>query len=523
MSIFETRLRRGRCAAAIVAAIALIAAAVWFRIAGTTRHPFWLDEGYSAYAAAKGFRFLWQVVPLYETHPPFYYSLLRVWTLLFGDSLIASRALGITCGLATLPMAALAIREVARWFAPALRPVPLMLAMLALIALSPALIDMSRDVRPYPVLILVYATASFALLRLGRIAAGERRIAAGPFALYLVALALILWLHNLGILYGLAVGLALLALVLRRDLTKRDWALLIGGHALVALVYLPALLILIDQAPTWIHSTWLHFDAPRLPGRLALLWAAPGLIAIYAGGFLALLGIGALVRLREGWRVAAALLLLALLPVALSILISILKAPVFITRTMTPVAVPALLLLAIGGAGWANALRWAALPALLLLAGSMAWTDSIVLHARPMQDWYGTVGWLQQRYRPGDEIWSYPNEGALPLDYAARDKGLTFVDRPIPTPIPTLDGGPGSWNPTGSRGVFSLPPEALNAIAGSPQARTIPTIWLHRLGAHTYDKGDVLLHALAADRVIVGRWRSGPIEIIGLRRRDLVN
>jgi hypothetical protein len=139
-----------------------------------------------------------------------------------------------------------------------------------------------------------------------------------------------------------------------------------------------------------------------------------------------------------------------------------------------------------------------------------------------MENWYGTVAWLEQRYRPGDEVWSYPNEGALPLDYAARDKGFVFVDRPIPTPIPTLDGGPGAWNPTGSRGVFSLPPAALHAIADSPHARAIPTIWLHRLGARTYDPGDVLLHALMTDRVVVGRWSSGPIEIIGLKRRALV-
>ncbi|HWL46205.1 MAG TPA: hypothetical protein VNQ31_00680 [Sphingomonadaceae bacterium] len=513
---------RALLAVAVLTAAALAVAAAWLRIAGTTRIPFWLDEGYSAYAAAKGFRFLWQVVPLYETHPPFYYSLLRLWTLTFGDSLVAARALGIACGLATLPVAALAARELARWFPRALRPVPLILAALALIALSPVLIDMARQVRPYPVMILVYATALFALLRLGRIAAGERRIAPAAFALYLAALALLLWLHNLGILYGTALGLALLVLVLRRDLRRRDWILLIGGHLLVALIYLPALAILLDQAPTWIHSTWLRFDAARLPARLTLLWAAPGQIARYAGGALALLGVASLVRLRAGWRVALALLLLAALPVALSILISLLKAPVFITRTMSPVAVPALLLIAVGGGGWANAMRWLALPILLAFAGSMAWTDSIQLHARPMQNWYGAVAWLEQRYRPGDEIWSYPNEGALPLDYAARDKGLAFIDRPIPTPVPTLDGGPGAWNPTGSRGVVSLPPARLRALAQSPAARAVPTIWLHRLGAHAYDKGDVLLRELAVGRVVVGRWTSGPIEIIGLRRRDLV-
>lgn len=504
-----------------VLALILLAVAAWFRIAGTTRNPFWLDEGYSAYAAAKGFHFLWHVVPLYETHPPFYYSLLRLWTLLFGDSLVASRALGISCGLLTLPIAALAGREAARWFRPDSSPLPSMLAAFALAALSPPLVDMAREVRPYPVLILTYVTALFALLRLGRVAAGARRIARGAFLLYLLTLALMLWLHNLGVLYGAALGLALLTLVLRRDLTKRDWLWLVGGHLAVAILYLPALLILLDQAPTWIRSTWLHFDVSRLPERLLFLWAVPGALAV-AAGFLALCGAIALLRRRDGWRVLATLLLLAVLPVVLSILISLIEAPVFIVRTMTPVAVPLLLLFAIG-ATLSGSLRLPALLALLLVGGEMARFDHRIATAPPMQDWYGTVAWLQRHYRAGDEIWSYPNEGALPLDYAMRDKGVAFVDRAIPTPVPTLDGGPGAWNPTGSRGVFSLPAERLYAIAQSPAARAVPTIWLHRLGANAYDKGDVLLHTLSHGRVVVARWQSGPIDIIGLRRRDLVD
>ena len=508
-------------ALAVLLAVAAVVAGAWLRIEGITRHPLWLDEAYSAYAAAKGFAFLWQVTPLYETHPPFYYSLLRLWTLGFGDSLGGLRSLGLVCGLATPVVASLAVREVARWFAPALRPAPLMLAAVTLTALSPPLIEMTRDVRPYPVLILVYAGALWALLRLGRIAARERRIARGPFAAYLVALALALWLHNLGPLYGLALGLALLAMVARPGLRARDWALLAGGHGLVGLLYLPAFLILIDQAPTWVHSTWLRFDFTALHWKLARLWAAPGMIAMAAAGLLALLGLVALARWRDGWRVGVALLLLALLPVALSILISLLKAPVFIPRTMTAVAIPSLLLLAIGAAGWRGAMAWPAVAALIVLSWQMADIDRDVHRGRPPQDWYGTVGWLARHYRPGDEIWSYPNEGALPLDYAMRDRGLRLVDRPVPTAVPALDGGPGAWHPTGSRGVVSLPRDRLHALAQSPGAREIPTIWLHRLGPWAYDKGDVLLRELLAGRVPVARWRSGPIDIIGLRRKDL--
>lgn len=496
----------------------IVAAGAWLRIAGTLGEPLWLDEGYSAYAASRGFDFLWHVVPAYETHPPFYYSLLRVWTLPFGDSLGALRALGIACGLATLPVMALAGRELGR-LAGLRAPWLVALAALTLAAFANPLVEMAREVRPYPVLILVYASAIWALLRLGRIMATEARIARRPFAAYLLCLALILWLHNLGVFYAASLGLAFLLLVVRRGLSRSDWTLIVLGHALVALVWLPALLILLDQAPTWVSSTWLRFSTKDLAWRLGALYAAPGDVAAAAALLLALLGIYAL---RARWRVAAALLLLAVLPAALSLIVSMTIAPVFIPRTMTAIAVPSLLLFAAGAAGNRRPLGWLGGGALLVLLSQMAIVDWGARHAPPTQNWYGTADWLAARYRPGDEIWSYPNEGALPLDFALRDKRLTMTDRPIPTPVPSLGQGPGSWNPTGSRGVVSLSRERLRALARSPRTRAIPTIWLHRLGANAYDKGDVLLEELSVGRVRVGRWKSGPIEIIGLRRADLV-
>ena len=508
---------RLRPAAAIVAACCIVLLGLWFRMAHSLQEPFWLDEAYSAYAAAKGWDFLWHVVPRYETHPPFYYSLVRAWTLLFGDSLAGHRSLGISCGIASLAMAIANAREVTRRFPHFGSGLALTLALLLLVALAPSLVEMTREVRPYPVMILVYSITLWALLRLGRIAEAERRIAYCPFAIYLVCLALMLWLHNLGPLYGAAIGLAFLAMVARPGLSRRDWLFFFAGHLLVALVWLPALLILADQAPMWVKSTWLKFSFDAMLWRLALLWASPGTIPMAAGLVLGLGALAAIVRLREGWRLALALGLLAGLPVALSILLSVLVTPVFIVRTMTPVAVPAMLVLAIGAVGLRGLWRVAMLGALAVLALQMAILDRHERMSGPMQNWYGTVDWLSARYRPGDQVWAYPNEGALPFDYAVRDRRMTVATRSIPTPIPTLYGGPGAWNPTGSRGVFSLPPARLDAIARSGE--TIPTIWLLRLGANAYDKGDILLHALERDRVRVGRWKSGPIEIIGLRRR----
>jgi uncharacterized membrane protein len=498
-------------------ALALIAAAIWFRCAGLLDESMWLDEAYSAYAAGKSFDFLWHVVPLYETHPPFYYSLLRLWTLAFGDSLAALRALGIVCGLATLPMILLAARELARLLRLDRPPMlGLLLATLALACFSVSLVEMSREVRPYPVLILVYATAHFALFRLGRRSRDGDGIGSGAYVLYLLALALTLWLHNLGPLYGLAMGLALLALVLRPGLSRRDWLWLIGGHAVVAALYLPALRIMLDQAPTWISSTWLKFSFTGLQTKLAALYALPGLWQELAALLLALLAVRALLRMRDGWRVAVALAALAIVPVAVSIALSVWIAPVFIMRTMTPVAVPAILLLATGATAQRGAWRWPALGALLLIVSQTIVVDIHARRAGGQQDWYGTVRWVAARFRPGDIVYAYPNEGALPFDFAARDLSLDLPSRAVPTPVPSL--GVGGWNPTGSRGVVSLSRDRLRAIARSPEAEAVPTIWLLRLGPWAYDKGDVFLEELSHDRRRVGRWQSGPIDIIGLRK-----
>lgn len=496
-------------------AILVLAVAAWFRIAGTLHDPLWLDEAYSAYAAGKGFGFLWHVVPRYETHPPFYYSLLRLWTLVFGDSLGALRSLGIVCGLLTLPVAALAAREAARLVRLPVMPVTATAFLLA--ALFPVLVEMTREVRPYPVLILVYAVALWALIRAGRLTAARGAIPGAPFLLYCACLAAVLWLHNLGPLYAAALGLAALALLARRGLARRDWALFVGGHALVALVYLPAFLILLDQAPTWVKSTWLHFTFAGMPSRLGELFVAQG--ALTAGGLLAGLAIARLAGTAEGRRLALALGVAALLPVAASITVSVLVSPVFIVRTMAAVAVPSLLLLAIGGAGYQSRhglIRWIGLIALLVIAGRMVLIDRYRAQEGPTQDWYDSVRWLQERYRPGDVVWAYPNEGALPFDYAVRDLDLTIATRPIPTPVPTLDGGPGSWYPTGSRGVVSLSADRLKALADAPEARRVPTVWLLRLGAGAYDRDDHLLRALQAGRVRVADCASPPIDIVGL-------
>ncbi|WP_232475960.1 glycosyltransferase family 39 protein [Flavisphingomonas formosensis] len=516
--ITESRIRERR---ALPGAIALLfLAAGLFRLLGTLHKPYWLDEAYSAYAADHGWAFLWSVVPRYETHPPFYYSLLHAWNLVWGNSLLASRAMSAFCGLMTLPALACAARELVRYLnVDRQRGWRIVTVALLIAALSPPLIAMSREVRPYPVMILVYAISIWGLIRLAREARDGGPLRTSSLTLFFGGEALMLWLHNLGPLYGFSLSLALLVQLLGQPIGRRDWLRTIAAQIVTGLVYLPGFLILVDQAPTWIHSTWLRLEPSALPWQICYLYHAGSPIgALFAIG-LGLGGCVALARAPSGVRLAAGLLIAALLPTILSLAITLTVSPVFIVRTMTPAAVPAILIFAAGFA----IRRWFWTAAALVAAMAMQQLiyDVDQLRRPPDQNWYGTIRWLQPQWHAGDELWAYPNEGALPFGYAARDLGFKVVPRSVPTVVPTLVPIEGAWHPTGSRGVVSLPRAKLHAIATTPQAEAVPTIWLLRLGAGTYDPGDVLLNELLARRQMVSRWTSGPIDIIGLRRRDV--
>jgi mannosyltransferase len=493
-----------------------LAARLW-RIAS---EPLWLDEAYSAYAAAKGFDFLWNIVPQYETHPPFYYSLLHVWTVIVGDHLAGLRSLGVVCGIATLAAMAMAAREIGRVSRlDGTARTLLIIFAVSLAAMMPTLVQMTREVRPYPVLILVYSIAIAAMFRTSwRIDQGGR-LAGGSYWLYLFCLALALWLHNLGVLFGGALGLALLLTCYRMAWSKQDWFALIGGHLAVFLLWLPAILILVDQAPTWISSTWLNFPPSNLFNRVVMLFTVPRPLSIAAAALLLCLALLHGTR-PERRRTVGALLILALAPVAVSLIVSATIAPIFISRTLTPVTVPALLLLAFGAATAQGYRRIIALGCVIALIGQAALVDVRLRQNGPQQKWYAALEWLSERYRPGDMVYAYPNEGALPFDFAVRDRALPIRTRPIPSAIPALTPPPGSWYVSGSRGVPSLDRPHLRAIAEEGASRKIPTIWLLRLGPWAYDKGDVFLQELSRERVQVGHYKDGPIDIIGLRRKE---
>jgi uncharacterized membrane protein len=519
---------RQQKAAALIFWLLLLAAfaiGVGLRVANMHRDPLWLDEAYSRYAASSSFAYLWTVVPLYETHPPLYYSLLRCWLLLVGSSLSGLRALGVSASIISLAVVGMAVAQIGRHLTwQRCQTAAAVITSVAFAGLFPLLMVMSRQVRPYPIMILVYAGTIAALFALARRRRAGRALLSASYGAYLALLGLMLWLHNLGPLYGVTILIAFVVLAWCPAWSRSDWFAAAAGHALVGLCWLPAFLILKDQAPTWISHTWLTFDPAKLSDKLATIWAVASWRGRYAALLLVLLTLISGLKGREEARSIGALLVLAVLPVLLSILISMKLAPVFLVRTLSPVAIPAVLLFTIGVVARPLVLQLVGAGSAIVLLLAMNDADQRLLREPPEEDWYRIIRWMAPQFKPGDMVFAYPNEGAMAFRYAMADMRLDLPVRSIPSPVPALDSGADSWHPTGSRGVVSLSRPRLEAIAKEATVKSIPTIWLMRQGAWTYDAGDNFLHALEGqDRAVIAHRRFHTIEFHALRRKDLMN
>ncbi|WP_174287436.1 glycosyltransferase family 39 protein, partial [Sphingomonas bacterium] len=444
----------------------------------------------------------------YEAHPPFYYSLLHVWSLLTGETLLARRLLGLSCGIATVVLAGVAAGRL-----PGRRRGRVVTAAVAITSLHPLLIAMSREVRPYPVMTAVYAAATLALLHLMTDSARGQRLGRTAVAGFFIAEALMLWLHDLGPFYGLAMSLALLAGVAGRALTRADWVRLAVGQGLVGLCYLPSLVITLGQASAWMHATWLHFDQGKLPMEIGTIYWNWNLLARVAGVLLAVGGVAVLARsAANGLRMASALLLLGVVPMALSVAISAAFAPVFLDRTLSPTAVPMALLCA-AALGASGRWRWTAVALLAPVLVPATAQDLAAARGAPRQDWYGALRWLTPRVRAGDEVWTYPNDGALPLEYALHDRGRRLAVRPIPGPVPAL--GFRGTHPTGTMGVIALYPEDIARLAAGPVGHLPKRIWLVQVFGAEYDPHRVMVRELGRTRRAFDHWQSRGIEITG--------
>jgi mannosyltransferase len=479
----------GLCVAMMLLAFAVRALALDAR-------PLWLDEAFSAWFSERSWTYLWSVVPTFEAHPPFYYSLLKLWSGWFGGGLIALRGLSMVLSVLTIPLV-MAIASEQEQQHPTGRPLVLAGTAAFLVACSPLLVVIGQEARPYPLLTFAYALAILGLFRLAR-QFRDGGAGTGPsWALFALGTELTLWAHALGLLYGLCLAFALAPAWLARPVCPQRLLRGIAAGTVAALLYLPCLLMILGRARDW-RTNWLQWQ-PDMLLQLVGLYSVPAgqlTIGAAAGTLVMLLLIKRALQSAwsaRGWNSERAMLLLWLGPPLLSALVSAVSVPVFLARTLAATLVPAYLAIA-GALARTRSPRERAILGAVLVATLVPVAVQTALRS-PSESWDQVSAFLRRNVAPGDQVWLYPGDSALPL--AQADPAAPPM-RALPAPFPTL--GVAGPIRAGWPAMVSLTPRQAAAVANDPGIAQVPTIWLVTRQSGIFDPADDLPSALGRVR-----------------------
>lgn len=481
--------------------LGLIIVALAVRAIGLNDRPLWLDEAYSAWFASRDWHYLWTVVPTYEPHPPLYYSILKLWSSLFGETPLALRSLSVVLGIAAVPMTIAAAFEREQ-----LRPSgnPQLSAAVAgfLVACLPMLVGLGQEARPYPLLVFAYALCIFAMFRLVRQLAQGGPGEWSTWIILGIGTELTLWAHGLGVLYALCLAVALGPALFEATNKARLWrggviALLTSG------LYLPCLIMMVERSRDW-AANWLAWH-PSMLLQLVTFYSVAQvttLASVVAAILMLLLAKRAVQQaLRaKSWNADVMLLILWLGPPFLSAAISALLVPIFLPRTLAGTLVPASLAIAAALARTPSSRE----RVLITIAVCLTLFPSTLEAAlRPsFERWDLVASYLSRNVSAGDQIWLYPSDSALPLKAAgSRFDGLV---RPLPAPFPTLNvAGPirAGWP-----AMVSLSRSDADKIASDPSLERVARIWLVSRQSGIFDPANDLPRALGRGRT------AGPAE-----------
>lgn len=479
-------------------------AALLLRLPTLSSRSLWLDETYSAWFAAVPLRELWTGVPLYETHPPFYYTLLKVWIALFGTGEAAMRSLSVLAGVLAVVLLP-ACARLARLGARAER-VALLAALL--LALNANAILFAQQARPYALQTLAGSLAVFcsglllaALAGLhqpsGPVPAGaaarpapraDRRLWPAGAGLALAAGAT-LWLHNTGVFAvfaiwtGMVAGLLAAPGVRSRPAMKRALLALALSGLGALLVWSPFIPMLVRQNAAMAKlAFWVRFQPSNVVAAWTVISGARALH--YPAAALVLAGFHWLWRHARPlcWHLACVLALPVLALAAYSQFVK----PVFLSRLFEWLAPLGMVLMALGVASLRA--RWQA-AALALVLGLSAWSV-IGFYRSHTENWREMLARLARESRPGDLVVALPNEVQMPVTYyLPRDLAARVAYLPAPFPALGL-----ARRYTGNSGAPAVAPEDVLRLRGLLQGRR--RVWLIERRADLYDPDGVVTREL---------------------------
>jgi uncharacterized membrane protein len=485
--------------------LGIVIAAAVARFTFIGRDSFWMDEAASWWFATRPLRELWGQVPLYEAHPPVFYSLMRGWRWMFGDGEVALRSFSAVASLAVVPL----IYLIGKVILPGRSGTWLGLCAAAFTAVHPMQVRYAQEARSYALLTTCVAVLLLAFLWFIKYPhaleewwssrrARARSIGIGSCIAVVTALAF--WLHQtapltIGLLIAIAAtlvaGLAggskkllasfcVLGFIILA-LWARDIPWLAKGAAMIQegfWIPVPDMHALIDLSDA-LFGTWNIAGSPTLR-----------LIAVIAA--LAIAGLGAYSLVREGAAAPALLLVMTMCaPILVAFVASHAIAPIFIPRIVLWTEVPFIVLAAAGTllmvrSTQRTAVAFAVCALMAVVVGSRA--------AMPAkEDWREVAEILQRESSPDDLVIVVTPYAEVPLLYyeAAERTPAHWLTLPD-----TFPGAPDPEGvPTGFRLLEKVDAATLDRVAAL--SRRSRKVWFVMRSKTSYDADDSLSRIVA--------------------------
>ncbi len=496
-----------RLAVGLVAAAALL-----LRLHGLGALPLWLDEAYSAWFSSRDWSYLWSDVPQFETHPSFYYSLLKLWRA-FGDDEATLRLLSVVLNVATIPLIAVTARLCGDRHAG--RPASLVAAIL--FACSATQLHAAQEARPYALMTFAMALAlacSVAVMTAGARAHEPMRrmlMRDRPMVLAFVGigagLALLAWSHNFGPVFGLILAACLVGYWVSVGTPQTLFVNFLISAGVAAVLYAPNIPIILMQTQA-IDSQGFWLSPPGANTIVRAAVAMPLGLSPYQGAPIAglaalsvlttLIGFAGLFRqaVRPPLAVPATLVVMGIVPALVSFLISHLGQPVFLFRTLQASQVPVMVCLAFAPFAFGSPARWGILALLTLLAACALWSFQTGKRPSAGEAWPEIVRTIVSRSEAKvPTVLVYPPEAELPLLYYTDRLGLELDIRTVPGPYPAR--GSEYAYPAGGGGSPGMTPairdQAMSILAQEAEA------WFVTRRLDIYDPTGLLMSAVARD------------------------
>jgi len=202
------------------------------------RQSVWFDESFGAYLTRFSFEEIWQMTAD-DVHPPLYYFLLKIWSMLFGYTDYGMRLMSVFFG-------AIAIVFAWQWTRRKFGTKPALLAT-GLMTLSPMLIRYGQEMRMYTMTAAIIFASTYVL----QLAIDTRQ--RKYWIVYGVLMAIGMWTHYFVVLVFLT-HLAYLVYLYRKKIFQKD---IITSYVVATVLYLPWLPAFLGQAGEVQQGFWI--------------------------------------------------------------------------------------------------------------------------------------------------------------------------------------------------------------------------------------------------------------------------